>query len=382
MKKFALALTLASLLAPTSTQAQNAYVTNGASSTVSVIDTAIDAVIATIPVGLFPSIGVANPDGSKVYVILTSSNTVQVIDTARNTVSATIAVGAPTTFPRSEAVSPDASKVYVSSAPFPTPLGSPGLAIVSVIDTATNTVIATIPVGDQHTLQPGGMAVAPDGSKVYVGVDDNSSGSLSVIDTATNAVSATIPLGSSTVAGVAVAPDGSKVYAASGGAIFVIDTATNTVSATIPVIGFKLVATPDGSKVYVTNGSPSNTVSVINTATNTVSTTIPVGLLPVGVAVTPDSSKVYVGNLLSDSVSVINTATNTVSATIPVGSHPNHVSIQRAPRFAGAPGSNNCQGASVSALAIKFGVLDAAAAAFGFSTVQGLQEAIQAFCGG
>jgi YVTN family beta-propeller protein len=245
MRKFALALTLGSLLAPTSTQAQNAYVTNESSSTVSVIDTAIDAVIATIPVGLFPGIGVVTPDGSKVYVTLTSSNTVQVIDTARNTVSATIPVDDPTTFPRSEAVSRDGSKVYVTSAPS-NPFGSPGLAIVSVIDTATNTVIATIPVGDQHTLQPGGVAVSPDGSKVYVGVDDNSSDSLSVIDTATNAVSATIPLGSSTVGGVAVTPDGSNVYAASGGAIFVIDTATNTVSATIPVIGLKLVVTPDG----------------------------------------------------------------------------------------------------------------------------------------
>jgi YVTN family beta-propeller protein len=35
---------------------------------------------------------------------------------------------------------------------------------VSVIDTATNTVIATISVGTT----PGGVAVTPDGSKVYV----------------------------------------------------------------------------------------------------------------------------------------------------------------------------------------------------------------------
>jgi hypothetical protein len=41
-----------------------------------------------------------------------------------------------------------------------------------------------------------------------------------------------------------------------------------------------------------------------------------------------------------------------------------------------------CQGKSVSALAIKYGGLDAAAAALGFSTVQGLQDAIQVFCAG
>jgi YVTN family beta-propeller protein len=71
-----------------------------------------------------------------------------------------------------------------------------------------------------------------------------------------------------------------------------------------------------------------------------VSATIPVGLFPVGVAVTPDGSKVYVTNGRSNTVSVIDTATNTVSATIPVGSFPNHVSIQPPPRFAGVPGSN------------------------------------------
>ena len=44
--------------------------------------------------------------------------------------------------------------------------------------------------------------------------------------------------------------------------------------------------------------------------------------VPVGVAVTPDGSKVYVANDASNNVSVIATATNTVTATIPVGIWP------------------------------------------------------------
>jgi len=74
--------------------------------------------------------------------------------------------------------------------------------------------------------------------------------------------------------------------------VSVIDTATNTVIATIPV-GFEPVGvavTPDGSKVYITNNN-SSTVSVIDTVTNTVTATIPVGLFPFGVAVTPDGSR-------------------------------------------------------------------------------------------
>jgi YVTN family beta-propeller protein len=73
------------------------------------------------------------------------------------------------------AVTPDGSKLY----------GTDGSGI-HVVDTATYTVIATIPVSG------GSVAVTPDASKVYVtGPDD----SVSVIDTATNTVIATIPVG-------------------------------------------------------------------------------------------------------------------------------------------------------------------------------------------
>ena len=80
----------------------------------------------------------------------------------------------------------------------------------------------------------------------------------------------------------------------------VIDTATNTViGSPIPVGGspYGVAVTPDGSKVYVTNDL-SNTVSVIDTTTNTViGTPIRVDVNPFGVAVTPDGSKVYVTNV-------------------------------------------------------------------------------------
>jgi YVTN family beta-propeller protein len=58
-----------------------------------------------------------------------------------------------------------------------------------VIDTASNTVVATIPVGQI----PQGVAITPDGTRAYVtnGVDNT----VSVIDTASNTVVATIPVG-------------------------------------------------------------------------------------------------------------------------------------------------------------------------------------------
>jgi YVTN family beta-propeller protein len=148
-----------------------------------------------------------------------------------------------------------------------------------------------------------------------------------VFDTATNTVIATIPVGSFPI-GVAVTPDGSAVYVAKQATVStvsVIATTTNTVTATIPVgfLPFGVAVTPDGSKVYVTNyGGVGGTVSVIETASNTViGSPIPVGGFPYGVAVTPDGSEVYVVNANDNTVSVIETASNTViGSPIPVGS--------------------------------------------------------------
>lgn len=79
------------------------------------------------------------------------------------------------------AVTPDGCRVYV-------PNRDSGR--VAVIDTASNTVIATVAVG----ADPEGIAMAPDGRRVYV--LDHCSNSVVVIDTADNTVADTIPVGS------------------------------------------------------------------------------------------------------------------------------------------------------------------------------------------
>ena len=198
---------------------------------------------------------------------------------------------------------------------------------VSVIDTATNSVTATIVVGDY----PSGVAVNPSGTSVYVAnyYISYNEGTVSVIDTATNSVTATIPVGKGPK-GVAVNPSGTRVYVTNymASTVSVIDTATNSVAATIPV-GFEpigVAVNPSGTRVYVTNyyfdKDNKGTVSVIDTATNSVTATIPVGLEPGGVAVNPSGTSVYVANYKSNTVSVIETATNNVTATIPVGNGP------------------------------------------------------------
>jgi YVTN family beta-propeller protein len=103
-----------------------------------------------------------------------------------------------------------------------------------VIATATNTVVATVPVSAF------GVAITPDGKHAYV-TGGGSGGGVSVIDTTTNPPSVTATVAVPGAYGVGVTPDGNHVYvtndAASGGTVSVIDTATNTVEAATVAVG-------------------------------------------------------------------------------------------------------------------------------------------------
>ena len=95
------------------------------------------------------------------------------------------------------AVSPQGKFVYVTN----------GVNTVSVIATASNTVVKTIAVG----LIPIGVAITSDGNFVYVA--NSQSNTVSVIDRASNTVVRTIPVGKKPQ-GVAITPDGQFVYVA------------------------------------------------------------------------------------------------------------------------------------------------------------------------
>jgi YVTN family beta-propeller protein len=69
-----------------------------------------------------------------------------------------------------------------------------GNGSVYVIDITSNTVIPRVPVGSL----PYGIAVTPDGKKVYV--TNNMDSTVSVIDTATDTVTAIVNVGNSPVA--------------------------------------------------------------------------------------------------------------------------------------------------------------------------------------
>jgi len=288
-----------------------AYITNYGSNSVSVINTATNADVATIPVGSLP-IGISvSPDGTLVYVTNLYSDDISVISTATNTVVSTI----PTlTEPYSVSVSPDGSRIYV---------GYAASDNVSVFNTATNALITAIPGGQGLIYE---VVVSPDGSKVYA----SGNGTIGVINTANNAVISSIAGASG---GMAISPDNKTLYAVADGTqsktVAVINTATNVIIDTIGVGGdiYDLAISPDESRLYVTSISPNTfflgTVTVINTATNAIIAQVPIGPGSFGISVSPDGSQVYVPNDDSPgTVSVISTATNTVIANVPVGLDP------------------------------------------------------------
>ena len=100
---------------------------------------------------------------------------------------------------------------------------------MSVIDTASVTVVATVAAGGG----PAFVTVSPDGARAYV--TNQGGGRVSVIDMRQPVV-ATVAVGSSPT-GIDVTPTGTRVYVenALSDSVSVVDTATDTVIATIPV---------------------------------------------------------------------------------------------------------------------------------------------------
>ncbi len=248
------------------------------------------------------------------YITNESSGTVSVIDITTNTVVATIPVG---NNPFGVAVNPAGTRVYVTNG---------GSNNVSVLDTAANTLIATVAVGNI----PQGVAVNPAGTRVYVA--NGSSNTVSVIDTANNTVIATVT-GLFLATGVAINPAGTLVYIAGGGDVYAIDTTSLAVVATLntgaaPING--IVVNSAGTRLYVAHGG-NDDIYVLDAATLAVVNIVDLtNGGPTGVALNPSGTRLYVTKYSGGSVTVIDTTTLAILATIPVGTQPIGVAVNSA----------------------------------------------------
>jgi YVTN family beta-propeller protein len=178
---------------------------------------------------------------------------------------------------------------------------------------------------------PEGLALSPDGSKLYVAL--SRSNALGVIDLATQQVVAQIPVGN---APWGVAVDGQNVYVTNeGGRKAQPGDVTNGSS------GTNIVADP------ASGGATTGTVSVVDTAARKVVSTVTVGNHPTAIHL--DGHTMFVANTNSDSISVIDTASKKVVKTIgvkpfpgaPLGSSPQAVTMLPGGQLVVALGNNN-----------------------------------------
>ena len=290
-----------------------AYIGNFKDSTVSVVDTGTNAVVATVPVAAGPHGMVSSADGRFIYVSGDGSSEVSVIDTGSDRVVQAVEVGKS---PHGLALVPDGRTLLV---------GVYGEDRIAFIDVATQKVVGNVPVPKPHTI-----AVRPDGSVAYVASQQTGAFALVVIDPATRSVVRTVPL-PKPPRDLEFGYDGKFLYFTMAGtdAIQVLDPASDKIVATVPTGASPHIAgvfRGTGAGTVVVQG-PSE-LMLFNPATNVPLRSIPVGKQPHWMAATADGKTIYVTGEGSNDVTVVDVATDKTK-TIAVGNAPRKVVVQR-----------------------------------------------------
>lgn len=254
------------------------------------------------------------------YIANGGSGTVTILDVVNVRIDRELQVGQN---PVAVAASPTRNEVYVVNSGLPTGYGS-----VSVIDAEHNTVVASIPV----KRQPVSIDLDAAGNIAYVA--NSGSNSISVIDLRARRVIAEIGAGQQPVA-ARIAPDGKTLVVANRGAnsVTIIDPKTGRVrsvftdcpGAQAPVI------LPDSSKAFVACSAGHQVMaialahagnSVTERPVDQLEVLMDVGHAPVDLALKPDGGEIFVANSLSDSVSEIYDTSDEVGDTYLIGEDP------------------------------------------------------------
>lgn len=264
------------------------------------------SVTQTIAVGNSPY-GIAFlPDGTRAYVTNRMSNNVSVIDTASNTVIATIPVPS---FPTGIVASSTRVVVNTTSA-----TGHP----VTIIDPSSNTVTATIPLSVSSGSQ--GITMSADGTVVWVvaGVQyvrvDLTTNTATYSNTAFMSYNE-IAIDQTSGFGFATSYNAGTITK------FALDSLQSVTSPTPPGFGpMSVEFSPNRTKLYVSHCSQG--VLVYDTSTLALTNTIATPVCPWGMSFASNGSYLFVARYGAGKVSMIDTATNTVSEEIVVGSNP------------------------------------------------------------
>lgn len=273
-----------------------AYVTNGASGTVSVLDVVNVRLDREVLVGPNPVAVAVHPTRNEVYVVNSGSagarGSLAVLNAENNSVVATILL-----HDQPVAIDLDVAHElgYVANS---------GSNSISVIDLKARREIAQIGTGEQ----PAAVRVAADGDTLVVA--NRGGNSVSVVDPASRKVRAIFE-GCPGAADTVILPDSSKAFVACSGGhqVMVVGLARahqpDRLEAMMDVGRgpVHLALKPDGGELFVSN-SLSDTISEVYTSTDEVGGTYLMGDDPSRGIVSSDNLLVYVANLRAQDVTM------------------------------------------------------------------------------
>jgi YVTN family beta-propeller protein len=325
---------------PILASAERAYVSNEDGQTVTVIDTARSAVVATVNVGKRPRGLKLSKDGAHLYVALSGlpkcppnipdeeceklerdfeADGIAVVDTTTLKVLKVLEGGSdPETFD----LSADGQLLFVTNE---------DAAKTSILDVKSGAMKAEIAVGKE----PEGVRVSPNGK--WVLVTNESDNAVAIIDAHTHKVLRTVAVGKRP-RDVAFTPDSRTAYVSGE---FDSSVYRVTVPDGAPVERFmdlRKEARPMGvlldaarDRLYVSTGR-GGTIAVISPSARKLIAEVPVGTRPWGIALSNDGRMLYSANGPSNDVSVVDTTTLRVLKKIPVGQSPWGIALGPAPK--------------------------------------------------
>ncbi len=325
---------------------------------VTLMDTLDDSLVASLPLGSFNPVHIAvTSDASKAYVVDASAY-LRVIDSATRSLQATIhvALGAEL---RSVSINSAGTRVYATDSANNT---------IAVIDTSSNSVIATVP-------NPGAIVravgVSPDGSRFYsVGA-----GLIKTFDGASNTLIADLPTALGEPGQVLVSPDGSRVIISYPDAnkVRAIDANGAFLGDALSGLASGLAWQPDGGRFYVANASG---LSAFDTQTMQLHQFVSVPGGARGIALHPSGHRAYLTRTFLNSLAIVDLRSMSVISTVPLG-----FSISAVGRFVNGPRrpiSSAPESSNLLALPLKLAGSPATSAAISFQNPE--PDAVSVLC--
>jgi YVTN family beta-propeller protein len=266
-----------------------AYVTNGDSGTVTVLDVVNVRLDREVAVGQNPVAVAASPARNEVYVVNSGSEgapgSISVIDAEKNAVAATITLHRK---PMSIDLDSQGTLAYVANSESNS---------ISVVDLKLRREIAQIGAGEE----PVAARITSDGKTLVVA--NRRGNSVSVIDAAARRVRSIFD-GCAGAADVVIMPDSSKAFVACSGGHQVMAIALANAKASS--------GEPDR-----TQGQPQGQPQI-----DRLESLLDVGRGPVQLALKPDGGELFVSNSQSNSISEVVTSTDDVGGAYMIGEDP------------------------------------------------------------